>query len=98
VVFEHPKTFATLAMDLAKKKEVMYDLDAFQNGKDYYARIGKAWKRGHLLYGRLAPASPPLLTQGSHPARIPFFTHQFSALQPSFLVPLVLRIWGSLSH
>jgi ATP-dependent 26S proteasome regulatory subunit len=51
VVFEHPKTFATLAMDPAKKKEVMDDLDAFRNGKDYYARVGKAWKRGYLLYG-----------------------------------------------
>ncbi|OEL22622.1 AAA-ATPase [Dichanthelium oligosanthes] len=51
VVFEHPKTFATLAMDPAKKKEIMEDLDAFRNGKDYYARVGKAWKRGYLLYG-----------------------------------------------
>ena len=47
-MFEHPKTFATLAMDPAKKKEVMDDLDAFRGGKDYYARVGKAWKRGPL--------------------------------------------------
>ncbi|EER98146.1 hypothetical protein SORBI_3002G067500 [Sorghum bicolor] len=51
VVFEHPSTFDTLAMDPAKKREIMDDLDAFRNGKDYYARIGKAWKRGYLLYG-----------------------------------------------
>uniref|UniRef100_A0ACD6A717 Uncharacterized protein n=1 Tax=Avena sativa TaxID=4498 RepID=A0ACD6A717_AVESA len=51
VPFEHPKTFATLAMDPAKKKEIVDDLDTFKNGKDYYARIGKAWKRGYLLYG-----------------------------------------------
>ncbi|KAL6880707.1 hypothetical protein ACP4OV_012272 [Aristida adscensionis] len=51
VVFEHPKTFDTLAMDPARKKDVMDDLDAFRNGKDYYARVGKAWKRGYLLYG-----------------------------------------------
>ncbi|CAN6213410.1 unnamed protein product [Urochloa humidicola] len=51
VVFEHPKTFATLAMDPAKKKEIMDDLDAFRGGKEYYARVGKAWKRGYLLYG-----------------------------------------------
>ena len=49
--FEHPKTFDTLAMDPAKKKEIIADLDAFQNGKDYYKRVGKAWKRGYLLYG-----------------------------------------------
>nr|CAB3452234.1 unnamed protein product [Digitaria exilis] len=51
VVFEHPKTFETLAMDPRKKKEIMTDLDAFRSGKEYYARVGKAWKRGYLLYG-----------------------------------------------
>uniref|UniRef100_A0A0E0LI33 AAA+ ATPase domain-containing protein n=1 Tax=Oryza punctata TaxID=4537 RepID=A0A0E0LI33_ORYPU len=51
VVFEHPKTFETLAMDPAKKKEIVDDLDAFRNGKEYYARVGKAWKRGYLLHG-----------------------------------------------
>uniref|UniRef100_A0A0E0E8C8 AAA+ ATPase domain-containing protein n=1 Tax=Oryza meridionalis TaxID=40149 RepID=A0A0E0E8C8_9ORYZ len=51
VAFEHPSTFDTLAMDPAKKKDIMDDLDAFRDGKDYYARIGKAWKRGYLLHG-----------------------------------------------
>ncbi|KAI4339560.1 hypothetical protein MLD38_024489 [Melastoma candidum] len=51
VVFEHPATFETLALDSAKKKEIMNDLEKFTKGKEYYARIGKAWKRGYLLYG-----------------------------------------------
>ncbi|CAL9086181.1 unnamed protein product [Musa textilis] len=51
VVFEHPSTFDTLAMDPGKKRELKDDLIAFRSGKDYYAKIGKAWKRGYLLYG-----------------------------------------------
>ncbi|RLM86038.1 hypothetical protein C2845_PM04G05070 [Panicum miliaceum] len=51
VAFKHPSTFDTLAMDPAKKREIMDDLDAFRKGKEYYRRIGKAWKRGYLLYG-----------------------------------------------
>ncbi|KAJ8499869.1 hypothetical protein OPV22_010421 [Ensete ventricosum] len=51
IVFEHPSTFDTLAMDPGKKRELMDDLIAFRNGKEYYAKIGKAWKRGYLLYG-----------------------------------------------
>ncbi|KAG1347540.1 AAA-ATPase ASD, mitochondrial [Cocos nucifera] len=51
VVFEHPSCFDTLAMDPAKKREIMKDLDAFRKAKVYYDRIGKAWKRGYLLYG-----------------------------------------------
>ncbi|KAI4321921.1 hypothetical protein MLD38_035248 [Melastoma candidum] len=50
-MFEHPATFDTLAMDPAKKKEIVDDLEKFTKGKEYYARIGKPWKRGYLLYG-----------------------------------------------
>lgn len=51
VVFEHPATFQTLAMDPEKKREIIEDLTTFRNAKDYYNKIGKAWKRGYLLYG-----------------------------------------------
>ena len=47
----HPTTFETLAMHPAKKHKIMDDLDDFRNNKEYYRRIGKAWKRGYLLYG-----------------------------------------------
>ncbi|CAL5078939.1 unnamed protein product [Urochloa decumbens] len=51
VDFDHPTTFETLAMDPARKKEIVDDLDAFRNGEEYYKRVGKAWKRGYLLHG-----------------------------------------------
>ena len=51
IVFEHPATFDTMAMDPEKKQEIIEDLDTFSKSKDFYARIGKAWKRGYLLYG-----------------------------------------------
>uniref|UniRef100_A0A453MKP9 ATPase AAA-type core domain-containing protein n=1 Tax=Aegilops tauschii subsp. strangulata TaxID=200361 RepID=A0A453MKP9_AEGTS len=38
-------------MDPAMKQAVMADLDRFLKRKEYYRRIGKAWKRGYLLYG-----------------------------------------------
>ncbi|CAN7050072.1 AAA-ATPase At5g40000-like [Brassica rapa] len=49
--FEHPASFQTFAMDPEKKQEIIDDLLAFINGKEYYKKIGKAWKRGYLLYG-----------------------------------------------
>lgn len=51
IVFEHPATFEKMAMDPEKKQEIKEDLLTFSTNKDYYARIGKAWKRGYLLYG-----------------------------------------------
>ncbi|CAN6219004.1 unnamed protein product [Urochloa humidicola] len=47
----HPSTFDTLAMDPDLKQSVVADLDRFLKRRDYYRRIGKAWKRGYLLYG-----------------------------------------------
>ncbi|XP_021274471.1 AAA-ATPase At3g50940-like [Herrania umbratica] len=51
VNLEHPMTFNTLAMDGDLKKDIIEDLDSFINGKEYYKKIGKVWKRGYLLYG-----------------------------------------------
>lgn len=51
VAFEHPATFGTLAMDPEAKRDVVEDLLSFSKNKDFYARIGRAWKRGYLLYG-----------------------------------------------
>lgn len=51
VVFEHPATFQTLAIEADKKQEIIDDLVTFSNSEEFYARIGRAWKRGYLLYG-----------------------------------------------
>ncbi|KAE8687942.1 putative inactive leucine-rich repeat receptor-like protein kinase [Hibiscus syriacus] len=48
---DHPATFDKLAIDPAVKKEILDDLDRFVRRRDYYKRVGKAWKRGYLLYG-----------------------------------------------
>ncbi|XP_062110634.1 AAA-ATPase At3g50940-like [Humulus lupulus] len=49
--FRHPSTFETLAMDEKLKKELVDDLDRFVKRKEFYKRVGKAWKRGYLLFG-----------------------------------------------
>ncbi|XP_037497439.1 AAA-ATPase At3g50940 isoform X3 [Jatropha curcas] len=51
VNLDHPATFDTLAMDLDVKKTIMGDLERFVKRKEYYKRVGKAWKRGYLLFG-----------------------------------------------
>ncbi|KAJ9540748.1 hypothetical protein OSB04_027254 [Centaurea solstitialis] len=51
VNLDHPATFATLAMDGDLKEMVKKDLDRFVARREYYRKVGKAWKRGYLLYG-----------------------------------------------
>ncbi|XP_039158906.1 AAA-ATPase At3g50940-like [Eucalyptus grandis] len=45
VNLHHLAAFQTLAMDLELKKKILNDLDRFVR-REYYTRIGKAWKRG----------------------------------------------------
>ncbi|KAL2249759.1 protein HYPER-SENSITIVITY-RELATED 4 [Sesamum indicum] len=51
VELNHPATFDTMAMDPDMKNELIEDLGRFVRRKDYYRRVGKAWKRGYLFYG-----------------------------------------------
>ncbi|KAL0728410.1 hypothetical protein Bca4012_024503 [Brassica carinata] len=51
VPFHHPATFETLAMDPEKKEGIKKDLIKFSEGKDYYKKVGKPWKRSYLLFG-----------------------------------------------
>lgn len=51
VVFDHPATFQTLALEPQLKREIMEDLLRFSTGEKYYRQVGRAWKRGYLLYG-----------------------------------------------
>ncbi|KAM7475027.1 hypothetical protein LguiB_022270 [Lonicera macranthoides] len=51
VNLDHPSTFETLAMDGDLKREIMEDLETFVKRREFYRRVGKAWKRGYLLYG-----------------------------------------------
>ncbi|KAA8548024.1 hypothetical protein F0562_004715 [Nyssa sinensis] len=51
VDFQHPATFETLALEPKLKQEIINDLITFSKAKEYYAKVGKAWKRGYLLYG-----------------------------------------------
>ncbi|XP_022132459.1 AAA-ATPase At3g50940-like [Momordica charantia] len=48
---DHPATFNKLAMDSEIKDFILRDLERFVKRKEFYRKVGKAWKRGYLLYG-----------------------------------------------
>lgn len=51
IILDHPATFDTLAMDSELKNRIIDDLALFARRRDYYRKVGKAWKRGYLLDG-----------------------------------------------
>ncbi|PHT50260.1 hypothetical protein CQW23_10007 [Capsicum baccatum] len=53
IKLDHPATFDTLAMDRYIKERIVSDLERFVKRQDFYKKVGKAWKRGYLLYGPL---------------------------------------------
>ncbi|KAL8118069.1 hypothetical protein AgCh_015828 [Apium graveolens] len=38
-------------MEPSEKKALKDDLDLFLKRREYFKRVGRAWKRGYLLYG-----------------------------------------------
>jgi len=48
---DHPSTFETVAMEAEMKKRIMEDLKRFLRRREFYRKVGRAWKRGYLLYG-----------------------------------------------
>ncbi|KHN06336.1 Putative mitochondrial chaperone bcs1 [Glycine soja] len=51
VPFNHPATFETMAMEKDLKNKIKSDLESFLKAKQYYRKLGRAWKRSYLLYG-----------------------------------------------
>ena len=51
IILEHPATFEKLAMDPELKRSIKDDLNRFVKRKEWYKKVGRAWKRGYLIYG-----------------------------------------------
>ncbi|WVZ17592.1 hypothetical protein V8G54_010574 [Vigna mungo] len=49
--FTHPATFETIAMEKDLKNRIKSDIESFLKAKQYYRKLGRAWKRSFLLYG-----------------------------------------------
>ncbi|KAF3947961.1 hypothetical protein CMV_025981 [Castanea mollissima] len=50
-ILQHPATFDKLAMSPERKRNLKEDLDRFVQRKEWYKKVGRAWKRGYLIYG-----------------------------------------------
>ncbi|CAL4909821.1 unnamed protein product [Urochloa decumbens] len=77
----HPSTFGTLAMDHEVKQSIVDDLNRFIKRKDYYKRIGKAWKRGYLLYGPPGTGKSSLIAAMANHLRFDIYDLELTAVQ-----------------
>nr|BAD42879.1 AAA-type ATPase like protein [Arabidopsis thaliana] len=77
---EHPSTFDTLAMDPNAKRKIIDDLERFLKRKEFYKRVGKAWKRGYLLYGPPGTGKSSLIAAMANYLKFDVFDLELSSI------------------
>ncbi|XP_060193535.1 AAA-ATPase At5g17760-like [Lycium barbarum] len=81
VNLEHPSTFETLALEPKLKKTIIEDLDRFLKRKEFYRRVGKAWKRGYLLYGPPGTGKSSLIAAIANYLKFDIYDLEFSNIK-----------------
>ncbi|KAK9113070.1 hypothetical protein Scep_020589 [Stephania cephalantha] len=78
---EHPATFDTLAMDPEMKKDIIDDIERFLKRREFYRRVGKAWKRGYLLYGPPGTGKSSLIAAMANYLKFDVYDLELSSMQ-----------------
>ncbi|XP_021736515.1 AAA-ATPase At2g18190-like [Chenopodium quinoa] len=81
VSFKHPFTFDALALDPELKKSIVDDLDRFIKRKEFYKKIGRAWKRGYLLYGPPGTGKSSLIAAIANYLKFSIYDLQLSGIE-----------------
>ncbi|KAE8675738.1 EG protein [Hibiscus syriacus] len=93
IKLDHPMTFDTLALDGDLRNTIIEDLDSFINGKEYYKKIGKVWKRGYLLYGPPGTGKSSLIAAMANHLNFDIYNMNLSAIySDSSLEYLLLHV------
>ncbi|XP_022132666.1 protein HYPER-SENSITIVITY-RELATED 4-like, partial [Momordica charantia] len=78
---DHPATFDKLAMDSEIKDFILRDLERFVQRKEFYRKVGKAWKRGYLLYGPPGTGKSSLIAAMANYLKFDVYDLELSELQ-----------------
>ncbi|XP_071725361.1 AAA-ATPase At2g18193-like [Rutidosis leptorrhynchoides] len=84
ITLDHPSTFETVAMDPCLKKLIIDDLERFLKRKDFYKRVGKAWKRVYLLYGPPGTGKSSLIAAMANYLKFDIYDLELGSMQHNF--------------
>ncbi|XP_076943036.1 AAA-ATPase At3g50940-like [Bidens hawaiensis] len=97
VNMDHPSTFATLAMDAGVKERVIRDLDRFVERREYYRRLGKAWKRGYLLFGPPGTGKSSLIAAMANYLKFDIYDLELTAVKSNEMLRSLLMATANCS-
>ncbi|GFP85894.1 probable mitochondrial chaperone bcs1 [Phtheirospermum japonicum] len=81
VNLDHPANFETLAMDGEMKAAIIDDLDRFVKRRELYRKVGKAWKRGYLLFGPPGTGKSSLIAAMANHMRFDVYDLELTGLR-----------------
>ncbi|CAL9041605.1 unnamed protein product, partial [Musa banksii] len=82
--FAHPSNLDTLAIDPTLRDDIRADLLGFVGRQDYYARVGRPWKRSYLLYGPPGTGKTSLVAAIANFLEFDVFDIELTAVDSSF--------------
>ncbi|KAM1047821.1 hypothetical protein ACFX1X_027362 [Malus domestica] len=81
VNLEHPSTFDMMAMDPVTKRMIVEDLERFVRRREFYKKVGKAWKRGYLLYGSPGTGKSSLIAAMANYLKFDVYDLELTSIQ-----------------
>ncbi|PPS05947.1 hypothetical protein GOBAR_AA14714 [Gossypium barbadense] len=96
IKLDHPANFGILVMNTELKATIMEDLERFVKRKDYYRRVGKAWKR--VTLSALLNFIDGLWSSCGEERIIVFTTNHKDRLDPALLRPRRMDVHIHMSY
>ncbi|PKI54987.1 hypothetical protein CRG98_024659 [Punica granatum] len=84
-------------MEPEQKKAIMNDLDRFLSRREFYKRVGRAWKRGYLLYGPPGTGKSSLVAAMANYLKFDVYDLQLSNIMSDWQLRELLLCTGNSS-
>ncbi|CAN0919213.1 AAA-ATPase At5g17760 [Linum grandiflorum] len=97
VRMNHPASFDTLAMEPSLKEALIRDLDRFGKRRDFYKRVGRAWKRGYLLHGPPGTGKSSLVAAMANYLKFDVYDLQLASITSDSELRRILTAMGNRS-
>ncbi|BFG39234.1 hypothetical protein CerSpe_255080 [Prunus speciosa] len=73
-----------MAMEPGLKRAIVEDMDRFVRRREFYKKVGKAWKRGYLLYGPPGTGKSSLIAAMANYLKFDVYDLELTSIHSSY--------------